>query len=573
MTNTTIRSAILGCVALYSMVACDQSSDITTLRSKSSGEKIWLSSDRPALNEAPVPMGLELTTSNPEPKDPIIAIDAQYVCNGVKYRNIKGEPQIGSNTSCDLADCSANGAVNCRATTAFRPVNTSTLEKDKIVKGYKIAGVEGTFDAGAYTTTACSETGDTNCTVKSANDLFTVSRHIVKKENIKKGKTIGKITGVYPSSSAPMSTTLPAGTKALTAAKFTDAMKDGGKKYVYWNRKGEQQIFVPDVRFVAENILKDKTIYGLTGNYDINESTKFCSKPGDSDCVIQSPYVAVNKTLLAPQYIKKGASIAGIVGKYGSAEAPLDLEGGQDLDMNNLSASTLFVVFNKNGDKISLPGAPDLQDSNILSGKSIFHVNGTLNGVDFSSVRTIDVRDGVAIGTSGKKGSAKLQASCTNHSECVGEGKPWLDVTNATISGGGTCASGQDYCVFRNQFQQLDWAFPLNAGKKTWVPSVNYCNSLKGNTIDKRPWRLATLKEVQIAAAQSLHKLGHYEYYSPAGIANREYWTSTINYAQTSNTPPPDKDWKMAYLPQNNRVWSNKHDKPYDVACVREVAP
>lgn len=565
---------IAATAAMATLVGCDQTSDVQSLRSESRGEMIWLSATRPVIDqgEAVVSFGLATDPKAQTPKAPIMALPANQVCLGVAYRDASGDDKTGTK-SCGLTSCTADGTIGCLTTNAYQAIEIATVDFAKIVKGTTIGGQMGTYDASDPKYALCGKTGQKSCTANST--YFAVSGDIVKNENIKLGIGRDLLSGSYPSAASPLAAALPQGTKALTASNMDAALGKPEETYVFWNAKGEKQELKADANMVALNIIKDNTIFGIGGLAD-KTTAKTCGGIGKTDCSTKNTnFVAVNTKDISPAKVRNGVTIAGIEGKYGSADAPLDLgtSGNKPFAINDLGTAGTYVLFNSKGKRIELTGSTDLTAANLRKNVSFFGKTGTLEGFDFSSVRPIDVRYGVDIGSGGKKGAAKLQVSCASAAECIGADKAWQDVTQATMGGNSSCGTGQSYCVYRNQLQQLDWAFYLENSTKNWEDSVSHCRSLDQQTVNKKKWRLATQKELQIAAAQSLHKLGHYGFYQGGNQTERGFWSSTINFPKTASVTSPQKDRKIAYKVYNNLVWSEQKDKTHEIACVREVSP
>lgn len=562
-----------GCAALTVLVGCDPAT--TSLRSEQSTGKIWLSAARPIADAssqadastAGSAFGLA-AQATPTPAA-IMALPSAKVCLGVRYRDGNGEEQTGTK-DCSLTTCAASGDTGCQVTGTMKAIDISTIDFAKVAVGGNIAGRAGSFDASDAQYRSCAATGDKDCT--ATGQYFAVAGNLLNEGTLKNGTTLGSLTGKYPSTAYPLGAA-PAGKKALLAATFTDALKDAGSQYSYYRYDGVVQGFSPDADLSAANIITGKTVYGIGGSSPA-PTARQCQNSMDKDCFLPAggSYVAVNKTDLTPGVIKKGQTIAGVTGTYPSAATPMALGAGRvDFNSSMIASSTAFTLFTKAGDRVEVAGSSDLADpSNIRQGITIFAITGTAKAYDFSTIKPIDVRQGVAIPNTALHGALALSGNCSSAADCIGTGKPWLDVSRTVGEESSDCASGLSHCVYRNQTQQLDWAFRLADPKKNWAEAVTYCKDL---SLSGGGWRLPSQKEIQIAAAQHLDKLGHYGFYQGTVDVNLGYWTSTIQYNKNSSAQTPAKDSKASYKRFNNLVWSYQKDATLEVTCVRKAAP
>lgn len=560
------------CYAAFAALAgCDQSGDVQSFRQQQDGKPIWLSAERPVVNSNSQGPTLNLAAQGQQtPTDAkIIALNHSDVCQGLRYRDGGGDEHAGS-ANCSLAVCTSSGQTDCRVDGAMRAIDLSSIEFDKINNDQTIAGQAGTFNANDPKYSSCTKTGDSGCT--ATNQFFAVAHSLVNEGTLKKGTVLGSITGKYPSTSYPLGAS-PAGKKALLGSTLAGALMDAPSPYYYFRYDGMVQSFTPDADFSAGNILTGKTIFGVSGTAPV-ATPSLCQTAGDKDCFLPAAtaLVAINTNDLSPGVIKKGVTVAGISGTYPSAATPLDVGPGRsDFTISQIATNTSFALFTKNGDRVEVKGAGDLATaSNIRQGVTIFGTAGSAVAFDYSKVRPIDIRKGVAIPNTASQGKLKLQTTCTTTAECVGADKPWQDVTGVVTGSGSDCTSGLSHCVYRNQAQQLDWAFHLADIKKNWEDSVTSCKDLD---LTGKGWRLATQKELHIAAAQRIDKLGHYGFYQGGSDGARAFWTSTANYPKKNASDNPSVNLKIAYKKFDNLVWYESKDKTYEVTCVRKAAP
>ncbi len=194
-----------------------------------------------------------------------------------------------------------------------------------------------------------------------------------------------------------------------------------------------------------------------------------CSENGQVDCIANSSFRAADLANLAPGNIRLGTSIAGVAGHYPSQMSPLQGSFGDDLPSISSSVTAgHYQCFKSDGSRIfgtivnpgliepgtadqlfqsalytgfTVKGDSGLVSSNILSGSSVFGVNG---GVTLPLES--DVRSGISYGPA----TSLLGGAIAS---CLSAGSVGC-ITNSTLKPYLQCsADGQVDCVANATFQ------------------------------------------------------------------------------------------------------------------------
>ncbi len=185
---------------------------------------------------------------------------------------------------------------------------------------------------------SCSKTGETNCLASTA--FPAVASTELAAGNIKKGASIGGVTGIYPSSEAPLATnttvadltsfgpTSPVGTYeffdsagnvypanildggTITPSTVSQSLSATGSLYRGVTVSGNADL-------LASNIKSGVNLFGVSGS--LTPAPANCSTNNASGCVTTATYKSADWTNLTAANIKNGVSVAGLTGTYPSS--------------------------------------------------------------------------------------------------------------------------------------------------------------------------------------------------------------------------------------------------------------
>lgn len=246
------------------------------------------------------------------------------------------------------------------------------LVDTNILAGKTILGVGGNATASPPD---CGSHNQLGCVAKAGYPSYPAARLVAA--NIKKGVTLqgphGPIEGVYPSATAPFKQAAT-GNKKLTDANFNASIASSDA-FEFWDSTGTMHTAGGDADFIAENLLKDVTAFGVTGTYQPQPAP--CSATKVIDCVASVTRPSYNSGTLTADLIKKGVKIGTLTGTYPSAAAPLATDTGKtDLTSGNfnsqVSSATQFEYWNSAGEHFTAIGDADIAvTDNIRSGVNI----------------------------------------------------------------------------------------------------------------------------------------------------------------------------------------------------------
>lgn len=249
---------------------------------------------------------------------PLMAQLPREVCKGTAYYNLQGTKLIGTKV-CDLANarlCTASIKDNCVMDASYRAVDTASVQAGDLSVGYSLAGVSGAFDL-LPSTTACSQDGQEDCRASAAykaadkstllaahirkdvaiagtvgtfplprptcsqaetvgcnippgsNALVAVDSSQIDARNIRNTITIGGQTGTYPSAGNPLA--------GSSFASFDSAIAEtqlaSSQTFEFYDREGNRYEQQGDADLIAENIVSNTTLWGVTGSYKLDSPT------------------------------------------------------------------------------------------------------------------------------------------------------------------------------------------------------------------------------------------------------------------------------------------------------------
>lgn len=184
-------------------------------------------------------------------------IDARHILAGRSIAGVSGSLNLD-----DLYTyCTRDGQRDCRAQAGYVAINASLVDPSAIKAGVTIAGVAGTL---VYPTKAlCSASKTGNCKISSGGAFTAVDADQLKAEHIRKGKTIGGVTGIYPSAAAP----LPYGSLPnLTAGTLNQQLQSSGG-FQFYDSSGVRYIGHGDNALTKEHLVENVSIFGVTGTF------------------------------------------------------------------------------------------------------------------------------------------------------------------------------------------------------------------------------------------------------------------------------------------------------------------
>lgn len=220
----------------------------------------------------------------------------------------------------------------------------------------------------------------TGCVTSSAHPSYQAAQLVPR--NIKKGTTLGAVTGAFPSAAFPLA---GAGSTAdLQSATFNTQIAAGSTPFEYWDSTGARHTGAGTAELVAANLLQGATVFGVTGTMTAKQEN--CSDSNHLGCVTTSAHPAYSPAILSAGNIKKGVVIGQITGDYPSASFPL---AGSAAGISDLSAASFnsqlrsptnapFEFWDDQGTRYQLSGSSHFSAVHIRQGESVFGVSGAL---------------------------------------------------------------------------------------------------------------------------------------------------------------------------------------------------
>lgn len=559
----TLHSVLILGIGLALVSACDSEAPQHASPPSATSSAIWLSPDSSAILGDEPSFGLAAQESSTGADDSLATMElpAGAVCAGIAYRNGKGQQVTGTRV-CAPAACDHSNQTSCVTQQDFPAIDPNAIKPDEMTVNATIAGVTGTFSATSYQD--CTATNQANCT--STATYLPIEATLLKPANIKAGVVLSPtLTGAYPSAAHPL-VGAPVGGAPLNT-KLTEVLTAAKIGY-FWLASGKVQTVTGDNRLHANNLLNGHTAYGVAGTA-IKTLPPACTKDDEIACTVTPPMLAVKPAELNAAHIKKGVTIGGVTGIYPSDAAPLanassnipnlDLEANYD----QLRSVSAFEYFDRTGKQYQNAGDPQLTAANIKSGETVLGVTGTLLEADKDSVTVWDL--GHEIIHEGDQGQLHAWNWCYNKTDC--DVKYFKDYSRHAYNSGQNCSSSSKTCVFRNLFQEIDWAFPLDAAKLGWENAGKYCKDL--DLLGKTNWRLASQKEAMQSATNGIINLEIFTstyFQAPAPV---RFWTSTAANVTPGNIT------RVAYAADKDIFVEDKADGSvtHHLACVRDLEP
>lgn len=479
------------------------------------------------------------------------------------------------------ADCSAGNATGCVATSSFPAYNKAQLVPAVIKTGAKVMGVTGIYPsvaaplAGSDTEVAdlgnqadlhtklaktdsfeffdsegkrysqsgsislnpaniitgktiftvsggmteqpenCVAEGDTGCLATASYPAFDAGK--LTAGVIKKGVSLGGVTGRYPSASFP----LPGASVQddLSGSLFNSQVSSAGS-YEYWDSTGVRHSKTVATAISSPQILSGVTLFGVNGS--AQPTPVDCSVSKSTSCKTSADFPSHIPSDFSEGIIKNGVKVAGTTGKYPSANYKLPgATNTPDLTTGNhgsrIKNSAAFEYWDASGTRYSGVGSEAILTDNLKKNVTVFGVTGNLIEVSGSVPSADKIRYGVKIGTT----TGTLRLNCQE-----GSTDPAHDCSNTfvDITSGG-CRNGVT-CILRDNITKMQWREITSSSPHTWGSAQGSCTS---------PWRLPTMKEFITAASHGFvngaNKLGSLKskFIGSAGLWTATRWSKEHN--------------------------------------------
>lgn len=341
-------------------------------------------------------------------KVPTLAMPASSMCQDIIFKNTEGTIERGARV-CDvtatvLPACSSDGQTGCQANEDFPAVVKADVAA-KVVQGSTLVGVAGTA---ILSKPDCTVSGSGDCRVDGTTYKAVLASEL-NDANIRSGITIAGTLGTLSTSMPPACSS--EGELSCIANSLFPAVDTAVTLSAANRAKIHSSVMIANLSGTLDNCSTQgsQTCY-VTGSY---HAATACSGD-DSNCFIPTydgttaKFKAVDFTTIIPGSIKNGVTIAGVGGLFPNATYPLNVvDGVADITTTNfdtkITSSSNFAWFDRNGARYNHAGSGDIVDTNILTGKQIFSVDGAI-----TLPTPWDTRYGTTVGT------GKLKVDCRN---------------------------------------------------------------------------------------------------------------------------------------------------------------
>lgn len=559
-----------------SLVGCDQnptSPSVSGIEDNSSGagsaasttDGLWLAPGR--FPQASLKLASQSqTTAQPAEQGsstslpPIMDQQVSEVCQGVSFRDSAGVTRQGQKV-CELIPCSATVSTNCQARTGFATIDRSQLSSSKMVNGYQLSGITGSYDESQFR--YCSTSGQQNCT--SGQGYIAVDKSLVAPSNIKVGTSVTpQLTGTYPSGVAPLSHSF-SGTSQLPNGNINNAVRSNSK-FHFWDSAGNPHQVTGDTNLNSANLYSTVSTYGVTGSVNLSDILS-CKTDGASSCEVGPGFVAINTAQVTAGHIKRGVILGGITGSYPSAGHTLAVSTETaDLTPTSLNSQIAsdgrFEYFDHTGARYEQSGDSNLKPANILKDLQLFGITGSYNGVDYEAEDGYDFRFKVPVPTQAW-GGLGLTLFCNDAESCS---KIWPDLSSQVNSDNSSCNANSKTCIFRSKVTRIQWLFDVDGQPKTFDEARSFCET--STKLGKGDWRLGTQKEVMQAAINGIDIITPYNSYD-GRTGDRVYWTATADHSINGSIR------RITYTPKTQIFNSAEPDSAtrLEVMCMRVLDP
>lgn len=386
----------------------------------------------------------------------------------------------------------------------------TNLHEDNILKDVDIFGVKGKMVAAPA---PCTAEGQAGCAATATLRPFNTTT--LTAGVLKKGVSLGGVTGDYPSTNYPLPNASVTRDLFATGSSFATEVTTPGA-VEFWDSVGNYHTKVREGLDVA-NIRQSTVIFGKTGT--AIPAPGACDDTTVLGCLTSATYPAYKDSEIQPVDIKAGVKIGNATGIHPSASSPLAGNGStENLTLttfaDKITKTAQFEYWDADGTKHVGSGSALLTEDNILAGQTVFGVLGKMeSGGQAININMANVRAGVKVGTSSGIRTGSRKVSCANTAT---SGSSGFETTDDHNNGGslpprepfgstkscrqnsftemhyeGNACNGAFECRYRDKITGMVWNSSRTNGGSThrkWVEAKKLCTD--------RGMRLPTQKEL-----------------------------------------------------------------------------
>lgn len=395
----------------------------------------------------------------------------------------------------------------------FSQTGTVALTENNIVSGQTIFTKAGAM---VERPANCSAEGATGCLATTTYPAFNAAT--LTAGVLKSGVRLGGITGQYPSATFR----LPGASAAadLTQSQFNSRVRQAGS-FEYWDSAGVRHSKDVPSTILSSQILAGESIFGVGGS--AADSPEACSGSLTTSCVTSATFPSYRPADFTAGIIKSGVTIAGTRGQYPSSTFRLpgasttpDLTSGSLA--SRLKSSASFQYWDAAGNRYTGSGSDDILPEKLRTGATVYGVTGVLVNAVGSTLTAEQIRHGVKIGHV----TGTLKLGCR---ETAGAGSA-QDCSNVFVdrTSGGSCTSSGQNCIFEDTITKLKWhELAGNGANYTYSNAQSACGGI-GST-----WRIPTHKEVLTAYTHGFREYFQSKSGSMSAPSSFSVWTATIS--------------------------------------------
>lgn len=277
---------------------------------------------------------------------------------------------VSGNYTTSLPNCSASDQTGCITTARFAAVEKSRVIANNIETGYRVLSTNGAVRPRPG---ECTADNQTNCVAAAPHKA--IDKSTINAGLLRKGVKVAGVTGDFPSASHPLAGADGA-VADLTSGSFAAKIKSSDS-FELWDATGRRYVLQGSDKLAPERIVSGTTIFGVAGNLATKPAN--CATDGEDGCVAHAGFPAINKSTVTPGVLRKGVKLAGVTGAYPSAAHRLESNTAR-ADMSypsDLRSGSSFEFFDATGAVHTASGSADLASGNIVSGITLFGVNGS----------------------------------------------------------------------------------------------------------------------------------------------------------------------------------------------------
>ncbi len=459
---------------------------------------------------------------------PIVTADPATQCAGIKYYDATGTLREGSKDCTAPGNCNADGQVGCVAVAGYPAarVNASNLDAGNVKRGVTIGGVTGAFPSAANPVPRYSDTGATMNT-QASGGITTGFTNFITDLTRAGSFEFWDSTGVRRTGSGDADIV---NANVISGVAFENLGINGGSVVpTAWDVRAGSFVGLSTGKLKA-NCRNG----GRTGTFDITMPQSASVDSETEQLTVTAHGFLSNQTVRI---------------SYLFSLVPTGLDNTttyyviyDDLNTIRLSASTG-------------PGGPGaaVEITEVGADVTVFRWNdGTLNTSDTIDDFNHTNAGGVLISADQPWGSTNNW--CGGLEAVANDTNVWKDTTT------GTCASFPANCRYQDKISGLTWSKTQNAGTAmAWGKAMDLCNTLTHDGL--AGWRLPTQKELMDAYSHGIWTVVNDNWITSAQMIANNFWSSSTLSHSTSFVWTGD-------LKVGNMIPKNK-TYPSHVACVR----